>query len=277
MVVLDRRLFVGRGLIAIDGDGRRRKTAIAQRRASREGHGLNGGERLDALEQRIVESFGALGIVSGASQVDGCEEDALRGETWVECANSLQALHEETCSDQQEKAERHLENNQTRAEPGVSVAAADNTGHFGLQRAGEIDFAGLNRGNQAEQQSRDETNAGAEREHAPIDFAGQSHGNAGARGEKQNEGVTAPVRDEESAGRGESREDEAFGDQLLQEPATVGADCDANGHFMAASERPDEQQIADVGAGNQENKNHYCEHDAEGWKESAGIVEWRLP
>ncbi len=55
------------------------------------------------------------------------------------------------------------------------------------------------------------------------------------------------MRDQESAGRGESREDEALGDQLLQEPATVGADCDANGHFMAA------------------------------WKESAGVVEWRLP
>ena len=89
--------------------------------------------------------------------------------------------------------------------------------------------------------------------------------------------MAAPVRDEESASCGKNREDEAFGDQLLQEPATVGTDRDANGHFMAARERPDEQQVADVGTGNQENKNHYGEHDAEGWKESAGIVEWRLP
>src|SRR5260370_14071878 len=70
LVVLDRGLLVGRGVIAIDGDGRGRKTAVAQRRASREGRGLDAGEGLDALEERIVKSFGAVGIVSGAPPLD---------------------------------------------------------------------------------------------------------------------------------------------------------------------------------------------------------------
>jgi len=74
--------------------------------------------------------------------------------------------------------------------------ATDNARHFGFQSAGEIDFTGLNRGNQPEQKRSDKTNAGAQREHAPVDFTGQGHGHSGARREKQDERVTAPMRDE---------------------------------------------------------------------------------
>ncbi len=89
--------------------------------------------------------------------------------------------------------------------------------------------------------------------------------------------MTAPMGDEESTGGGQNGEDHAFGDELLHEAAAAGADGDAHGHFMAAGERSDQEQIADVGAGDEEHKNDHGEHDAESGEQRAGVVERRLP
>src|SRR4029077_1663892 len=135
-------------------------------------------------EELIVKGLGALGIVSGTAQVDGCKQHPLRGKTWIEVAYALQALHEEASSNEQKKTERHLQHNQTGAEPGLAVPPTDYAGHFRFQRARQIDFTRLQGGNEAEQQSRDEANTRAEREDAPVNLAGQGHGHAAARGEK---------------------------------------------------------------------------------------------
>src|SRR5215471_1657708 len=46
---------------------------------------------------------------------------------------------------------------------------------------------------------------------------------------------------------------------------------------MASREGPDQKQVADVGAGDEQDKNNHREHDFEGWEQSARVIEWRLP
>jgi hypothetical protein len=103
------------------------------------------------------------------------------------------------------------------------------------------------------------------------------HGNAAAGGEKQHKRVTAPVGDEKSACGAKRGEDQSFGEKLLQETAAGSSDGDADGHLVASGEGTDEEQVADVGAGDQQNKNNNDEHYFERREQSAGVVERRLP
>src|SRR6266481_3269947 len=103
------------------------------------------------------------------------------------------------------------------------------------------------------------------------------HGHPGPRREEQYERVTAPVCNEESTGCAKSRQDQAFGQKLLQQPASTRTDSEPDGHLMPSRERLDQQEIADVGAGDQQDKNDHDEHDFESGEQSARIVEWRLP
>ena len=116
-----------------------------------------------------------------------------------------------------------MHQHQSRAHPSAA-AAADHAGRFHFYRLREVDLAGLQGGDEAHQQRGGEANAGAEREHAPIDFAGQVHLHAAARGEEQHQRVAAPVRDQEAAGGSEQGEHEAFGEELFPEARATGAD-----------------------------------------------------
>src|SRR5215831_19044226 len=46
---------------------------------------------------------------------------------------------------------------------------------------------------------------------------------------------------------------------------------------MSARERPDQQQVADIGARDQKHKDYDSEHDPERWQQSSRAVERRLP
>ena len=119
--------------------------------------------------------------------------------------------------------------------------------------------------------------AGAQHQNAPIDFAGQVHRHTTARGEEQYQRVTAPLRREESPGCAKSRQDQSFREKLFQQPTTSCTDGEPNGHLISACERPHQQQIADVRARDEQDKNNDGKHDFECGKQSACIVEGRLP
>ncbi len=89
------------------------------------------------------------------------------------------------------------------------------------------------------------------------------HRHATPRGEEQHERVTAPVRHEQSAGSAKGREDQAFGNELLHQTAATRADGQPHRHFMPPRERPDQQEIADVRARDQQDKHDHDEHDFE--------------
>jgi len=73
--------------------------------------------------------------------------------------------------------------------------------------------------------------------------------------------MTAPVGHEESAGCPKRGQDEAFREKLLHEAAAPRADREPHRSSHAAGERLDQQEIPDVGAGDEQDKNDHGEHD----------------
>jgi hypothetical protein len=62
------------------------------------------------------------------------------------------------------------------------------------------------------------------------------------------------VRHQQSARGAESRQYQAFSEELFHQPAAPCAYGNPNHHFMASRERPDQQQITYVRASDQQNK-----------------------
>src|SRR5205807_9140603 len=103
------------------------------------------------------------------------------------------------------------------------------------------------------------------------------HGVSVPHRQKQHEQMAAPTRDEQSSDRGQRGKDQAFNEKLLQQTSPPGAHRDADGDFMPSRERSDKQKVADVGASNQEHKNHDNEHGFERGKQVSRVIEWGLP
>ena len=78
---------------------------------------------------------------------------------------------------------------------------------------------------------------------------------------------------EQSRDRAKQRDPEAFGQKLLYEPASAGAQRDAHRHFPAACRRPREQQPGDVGAGNGEDEADDDEQDSKEGADRGEIAE----
>ena len=89
--------------------------------------------------------------------------------------------------------------------------------------------------------------------------------------------MPAPIRNEESAGCADAGQEQTFGEKLLQQAAEGSPNRHADRHFMSASEGPHQQQIADVGAGDEQNERHYGGHDFERGQQGTRIVERSLP
>jgi putative ABC transport system permease protein len=62
------------------------------------------------------------------------------------------------------------------------------------------------------------------------------------------------------------RQDQAFGDQLLEHAAPSRSHGQPDGHLAAPPECPDQQQIADVGASDEEHEHHHRQSDRERWE-----------
>ena len=138
-------------------------------------------------------------------------------------------------------------------------------------------MARQDRGYEAEEQCAEPSEAGAQREHAPVDCARQPQQHAAARRRQERDPVAQPARDDKPTGCRDDREDDPFRHQLPDEPHPAGADRHADRHFLLTRQRPHEQQVADVGAGDEQHGDDHAERDGEGRQHRTGIVEGRLP
>jgi hypothetical protein len=188
----------------------------------------------------------------------------------------LETFEQQTGTDEQNETEGDLHEDQGGTQPGAATAT-DDSSRFGFERTGKIDFSILHGGNEPEQDSGEQTDCGAGEEDAPIDFSREMHGDTGARGKKKHERVATPVSEKNSTGGAKCRENQTFGEKLFEEAAAAGAESETHSHFMATREGANEQEVADVGTGDEQNEKNDDEHDFESGKQRPGVVEGRLP
>ena len=85
---------------------------------------------------------------------------------------------------------------------------------------------------------------------------GQPFGNNGAKESK------CPPGEQKTAQTTDARKHEALGQQLTDQPRPTGAKRGANRKLAVTRRRPRQEEVGDVGAGNQENERHSGgEHD----------------
>jgi hypothetical protein len=89
--------------------------------------------------------------------------------------------------------------------------------------------------------------------------------------------LAAQVRQQKPTHRREPRENQALGEELSHEAASLGADRQTNHHLAAPSECADEQQIPNVCARDQQHEAHDHKRETEGREERARVVERVLP
>jgi len=120
----------------------------------------------------------------------------------------------------------------------------------------------LHRRSEGEQQRREHANAGAHRQNAPIDLARQIDNDARSlRRKRKHQCIPAPVRDDDSTGSGEGRENQAFGQELLQQTAAACAERETRGHLRLPHQRPDQKQRTNIRARNQKDEQDNGERD----------------
>ena len=157
------------------------------------------------------------------------------------------------------------------------LRAADDGGRFRAERAGNFDVAGLERGHEADDEGDEEADGGVEQHHAPVHLAREKHGDAGARGQQEHEGVAAKESDEQSAGGADNGKQQSFGEELTEQADAAGADGETKSHLVAAAEGSNEEKIGDVGACDEKDKGHDDNHDFERREQRPRVVEGRLP
>ncbi len=125
-----------------------------------------------------------------------------------------------------------------------------------LEGGGQIGPRGLQGGNQPEQDAGGHGNDNSEHEHAPVEGdQGAVLADAGKVGGVDAEQGANP----DDSGGGSDRsadqgEEYAFGEQLADDAGTSSAHGDADGHFATAADGACQEEIGDVGTGDQEDE-----------------------
>src|SRR5262249_22481032 len=151
---------------------------------------------------------------------------------WARALDSLQALYEETRPGDQNKTERHLYNDEDRAET-RSAATAEDSGRAGLHRTGQINPARMQSGRECDENRGEHANSHAQRENTPIDLTREIDDDPGRlRWKGEDQRIPAPVGKDNSAGGGERGQNQAFDEKLLHQPAAAGTERQTRRHFM---------------------------------------------
>ena len=140
---------------------------------------------------------------------------------------------------------------------GLALAEAGAGAVAALFKSGvEVGARGTDGGEETEEDAGDERDDEGEGEDAPVDADGGSGfadawDVAGVDGEKPAHTDVAEDETEDAAGEGE---EDAFGKQLTDDVSAACAERDADGELALASCGADEEEICDVGAGDEEDE-----------------------
>ena len=249
----------GDGGMAFDGDGligAARQGQIVDRAS-----GLDAGQGADALEHRVEE----LRFLRGVGELllvdhDGQGEDVVLVEAGVHGLEVPEAAEHEAGSDEQDEGERDLDDHEGGAGfagSAVGVGAAEAL----LEGFVDVAFGHAPGGEEA-------------REDAGRDGEGEGEGEDGAVeadvahagqlvGEELDEELDAVVGGDEAERASAEGDDQGFAEQLLDDARAGCAHGGADGDLFAAREGAGEDEVGDVGAGDEEHEGYGAEHHEE--------------
>ena len=206
------------------------------------------GIRFQAFFQ-LLEEGGRRGIRPVALALEGERggDEALGVEAQRLVLQFPQAAHEERSAGQQDERNRHLRHDQEPAHKHSrrpdAVPASEGFGTRPFER-----------GRHAEQQRRGHSGCHGEKEHAQIHTSLlKPHQASGRQAYKKPH--QHPSQGASGHAAGDSQQ-QAFGEHLPDQAATAGANGGPHGQFPAPRRRAGQQQIGNVGARQQQEREH---------------------
>jgi hypothetical protein len=254
---------VGSAAEALDAD----VAAVADAREQRHGRRADGRDarertdlRLDPLQHRAT----ARGIVAVERRHERERHHAVDLHAEVDAGDVAQALDEQPRRDEQRHRERDLRGDQRRAEAHGRALAARDLPRAGPDGRDQVGARGVQRREEPEQQPGAERHDAGEHQHrrAKLEGEGGAHPQRCRRDERRHQRQRG-VRDEHARGAAQDREQARLGHELCDQVPAPGAERAAHRDLGGAVGAAGEQQVRDVGAGDQHHQPRDREQEGE--------------
>ena len=179
-------------------------------------------------------------------------------ETGIDSPERDGRADEECRTDEEDQRERDLDDDEKRPRLVLTESSARPAGAF-LHGGGEVGTRALNRRNQAEEHARAERDRQREEQDAPVHadepaLLADARKTSSIDAEQSADPDDPEDRPEHAAGE---RQHHALGQQLPHDPAAAGPDGGTHGNLTPPARGADEQQVGDVGTGDEQ-------HEADG-------------
>jgi hypothetical protein len=182
-------------------------------------------------------------------QAHAHREHVVRIEAGVDVPEGEQALDHHAGAHQQHQRQRDLAHDQQAARADTDRTVAAST--F-LERVVEVGLACAHGRQRTGEHAREHRHPHREQQHSPIDrdFLRPRH----LTGEQRRRGREGAVREQKPERATSTREEQCFGQQLLKHASACRAKRQANRDLLASAQGASEEQVADVGAGDEEHQ-----------------------
>ena len=219
------------------------------------------GTRAQVVQQLVEERHRARCIVAAERRRELERDQVVERDAGVGGLEVLQAADEQPGAEQQQEAERDLRRDQPLAQEQRSAGAGDRADRV-LQRRPRIRTAGAQRRQKPEDDAGQEGQAEREGEDAAVGRRLQSNRLAVGRARTRAApwvSATATATPTHAADR---RQHETLDQQLAHQLTARGAERQPDRDFLLPHEAARDQQVRDVGAGDQQHESdHAHQHD----------------
>ncbi len=219
----------------------------------------SGGDALQDLPVHANDRKGIFDFGRGDREAKG--KDFLRAhEPRLHLPECLEASNHEPGAHQKNQRERDLSDHEKAARAMPLAAFASATASF-LERRGEALAAVLEEREEPEEDSGEQRDSEGEQQHRRVDPDLVQTGKA--LGSDGDEKTNAPVCERETEETAEDSQAHAFEQQLPRKTLPVGAESGAQRQLLLAGVGPDQEQVGDVGAGDEKHEAYRAEKDPE--------------
>ena len=213
--------------------------------------GLHAGHRGQALDQR-AEDLALARLVVHDRGPDAHDDDVLGPQPEVHRAQLLQRADEEAGPDQEDGGEPDLHADEGLAQPDVPMAAGDGS-RLGLQGGAGRHPRGLQRGHEAEEERGREGERGGEEEDPQVGRRREREVR-GVEGQEAQERPRQRQAEDEPGDAAGDGQDQALHQELAHDLAAPRAERGPDRDLLLSRRGAREQQVRDVGAGDEEHQ-----------------------
>ncbi len=223
--------------------------------AAREERHYRGGDTGGARQRHqrvlhsLVQQLGPGAVVAAPHGRDHERDDVLHLQANIHPRHVDEALEQQTGGGEERRRQRDLCGHQAAAEAGRDPSARQ-LARTAANRGDQVGAGGVQRRKQAEQQPGADGDPGGEEQHGRLEL--EPERGRGFGREQRPDRREGPLRDQQAGRAAHERQDDRLRQELGQQVAAAGAERQSHAHLGGPGGAARQQQVGDVGAGDQQ-------------------------